>query len=292
MNLRTLLIEQVESGGIPPCFGWEQSNNSINSEAREDYLPTIGWIFCSCWNFLKTNRKYLWQLKSRNLFEFLGVEGCILAVKSHEGLETLFLAIICCDLKTASLAAPYCGTEASFCAFNVKNVERKVPRERLSRKHDNDVIKVSSSIQKKVVFFSENSPQSAPQHPAGAGDPLSEKSPDSLRRSITHLHRCVVFSSLHFIPFDSLSVCKNRENLDSSGAIAFQIKQKWIFSPSFVTTPDDSNCDVHILLLLQINCTNKDMHDCSNWQEARHRRCKLSSPGEHDPRNVLCFFNL
>lgn len=109
------------------------------------------------------------------------MEGCILAVKSHEGLETLFLAIICCDLKTASLAAPHCGTKTSFCAFNVENVERKVPRERLSRKHDRDVIKVSSSIQKSCFLLGKFSPKRA----SILQDPLSEKSPNSLRRSIT-----------------------------------------------------------------------------------------------------------
>lgn len=140
------------------------------------------------------------------------------------------------------------------------------PREKFGENTTATSLKSAVAIQKSCFLLGKVSPKRASilQEP-------KIRSPISLRRSIT-TSIDVVFSSLHFIPFESLSVCKNRENLDSSEAIAFQIKQKRNISPSFVTTPDDSGCDVHILLLLQINCTNKDMHDCSNWQEVPHRR--------------------
>lgn len=48
-----------------------------------------------------------------------------------------------------------------------------------------------------------------------------------------------------------------------------------------------SNCDVHISLLLQINCTNKDMHDCSNWQEAQTLAVNSQAP-ENTIRGMCC----
>lgn len=61
-----------------------------------------------------------------------------------ESLETVFLAINSCDLKTASLAVPYCGTETSFLVFNAATSKmlsetETIPERVFGENRDSDV---------------------------------------------------------------------------------------------------------------------------------------------------------
>lgn len=116
------------------------------------------------------------------------MEGWLLAVESHEALKHFFLQLFSAIWKVHRLQFHIAEPKTSFCVFNVKNVERKFPEREVWRKHDSDVIKVSSCHSKKL-FSSRKSLPKARQHPAGAKDPLSHLS----AQIDNHLHRCCIF---------------------------------------------------------------------------------------------------